>query len=468
MPIGGLFRQYGAFLGVLHRAIDVGTLLAGLYIASQLFDIGWAHRHPLAVAWAAVLFLVIAEVRQLYASWRTSSLIDELRHVFLICIAVWLGLVAIAFLTKTSADYSRLVIATWFASMPLLLGIERALIRAFLWILRSRGFNSRTVAIVGLTPTGLRIKESIESERWTGLRVLGFYDSRGAQRASVVSGGSRVELHGTWENLIRDVHSGLIDYVYIALPLTAKARIVEIVNALADTTASVYVVPDLFVSDLAHGRWSAMGGMPVVSVFDSPFFGVDGWMKRVEDLVLGTVFLVIAVVPMLIIAIAIAFTTRDSIFFLQRRYGLNGRVMRILKFRTMTLSEDGPTISQLQHNDPRITRIGKILRATSLDELPQLFNVLGGSMSLVGPRPHAVAVNEEYRRLIHGYMLRHKVKPGITGWAQVNGWHGDDSLDSMQRRVDHDLEYVRNWSLLLDLKILALTILGLFTRKNVY
>jgi len=244
--------------------------------------------------------------------------------------------------------------------------------------------------------------------------------------------------------------------------------VIELVNQLADTTATVYVVPDLFVSDLMRARWTTLGGLPAVSVYESPFDGVSGWLKRAEDLVFGGVVFAFVALPMLAIAIGVKLTTPGSVIFRQRRYGLNGRVVEVLKFRTMTLSEDGPQISQLQRDDPRITPFGRFLRRTSLDELPQLLNVLGGSMSLVGPRPHAIAVNEEYRRLIHGYMLRHKVKPGMTGWAQVNGWHGDDTPEKMQKRVEHDLDYMQNWSLWLDLRILAMTVVTVLSRRNAY
>jgi putative colanic acid biosynthesis UDP-glucose lipid carrier transferase len=172
---------------------------------------------------------------------------------------------------------------------------------------------------------------------------------------------------------------------------------------------------------------------------------------------------------MLAIAIGVGLTTRGSILFRQRRYGLNGKVVEILKFRTMTVTEDGDKVPQARADDARFTPFGRFLREHSLDELPQLFNVLAGSMSLVGPRPHAVAHNEEYRRLIHGYMLRHKVKPGMTGWAQVNGWRGEtDTLEKMQKRVEHDLDYVQNWSIWLDLRILLRTVGVVLSRRNAY
>jgi putative colanic acid biosynthesis UDP-glucose lipid carrier transferase len=218
-----------------------------------------------------------------------------------------------------------------------------------------------------------------------------------------------------------------------------------------------------------RARWVLVGGMPAVSLYESPFDGLNGGLKRLEDLVLGSVLLAVVALPMAVIAMAIVAGSPGPALFRQRRYGLNGKVVQVLKFRTMTCTEDGPCVAQATHNDSRVTPLGRFLRSSSLDELPQLFNVLRGDMSLVGPRPHAVAHNEAYRGRIHGYMLRHKVKPGITGWAQVNGWRGEtETLDKMRHRVDHDLEYVRNWSLGLDLRILASTVSVVLSRRNAY
>jgi putative colanic acid biosysnthesis UDP-glucose lipid carrier transferase len=207
----------------------------------------------------------------------------------------------------------------------------------------------------------------------------------------------------------------------------------------------------------------------VVSISSSPFAGVGGLIKRIEDVVLGTVFLLLTAIPMLIIAIIIALTSRGPVLFRQQRYGLNGQRIDVLKFRTMTVAEDGPVVRQATRNDPRVTRFGAFLRRTSLDELPQFFQVLSGSMSIVGPRPHAVAHNELYRSLVHGYMVRHKVKPGITGWAQVNGWRGEtETLDKMRGRIEYDLAYMRDWRVTLDLKIILATVLVAWTHRNAY
>jgi putative colanic acid biosynthesis UDP-glucose lipid carrier transferase len=229
------------------------------------------------------------------------------------------------------------------------------------------------------------------------------------------------------------------------------------------------MVPDFFETHLFHGQWSSLGGVPIVSVFDTPFWGADGWLKKIQDLVLGSLILLLAAVPMLIIAAAVKLSSKGPIFFRQRRYGINGKEITILKFRTMTVTEDGQTIPQATKNDSRLTPIGGFLRRHSLDELPQFVNVVRGEMSIVGPRPHAVAHNEFYRKKVKGYMLRHKVKPGITGWAQINGWRGEtNDLYKMEKRVEHDLWYIRNWSFWLDLKIIFLSILRGFASPNAY
>jgi putative colanic acid biosynthesis UDP-glucose lipid carrier transferase len=299
-----------------------------------------------------------------------------------------------------------------------------------------------------------------------GLVFKGYYDDRSTDR---IPPETLARLAGNSSTLLAQARAGEIDIVYIALPLHAEKRIVDLVDALADTTASVYILPDSLLFGLAHARWVNMDGMPVVSVFETPFYGVDGWVKRIEDIVLGSLIMAAIALPMLVIALAVKLSSPGPAIFKQRRYGLNGEVLYVWKFRSMTVCEDGVDVLQAKQGDPRTTRLGAFLRRTSLDELPQFINVLQGTMSVVGPRPHAVAHNEEYRNLIHGYMLRHKVKPGITGLAQVNGWRGEtDTLDKMQKRVVCDLEYIQKWSLWLDLKIVWMTIAGGFKGKNAY
>jgi putative colanic acid biosynthesis UDP-glucose lipid carrier transferase len=251
--------------------------------------------------------------------------------------------------------------------------------------------------------------------------------------------------------------------------MSAESRIVKLVEALGDTTASVYLVPNFFIFDLMKGKLTEIDGIPLLSLHETPFSGADGWLKRIEDIVLGSLILSLIALPMVFIALGVKLTSPGPALFKQHRYGLNGKIVEVWKFRSMSCQEDGDTVRQASKSDARVTPLGAFLRRTSLDELPQFINVLQGTMSIVGPRPHAVAHNEQYRKLIRGYMLRHKVRPGITGLAQVNGWRGEtDTLEKMRMRVRFDLAYMQNWSILLDLKIIFQTIFKGFTNPNAY
>jgi putative colanic acid biosynthesis UDP-glucose lipid carrier transferase len=322
--------------------------------------------------------------------------------------------------------------------------------------------------ILGATPSAEKLYEEVEQRPWLGLKFTGIYDDRKADRHHSFAKHSCQHLGGT-ADLVEACRAGRIDVVYVALPLRAETRVGDVLRALANTTATVYLVADFPSYDLLSARWTALGNSPLISIHDTPFIGVFGWLKRLEDVVVGLAILVLVSIPLLVIALAVKVTTPGPVLFRQLRYGLNGRAIRVLKFRTMTVCEDGANIIQARHNDVRVTPLGRFLRRTSLDELPQFLQVLTGEMSIVGPRPHAVAHNEQYRSLIPLYMLRHKVKPGITGWAQVNGWRGETpTLDLMEKRVAHDLEYINNWSFLLDLKIILFTVVGRKKSRNAW
>jgi len=220
---------------------------------------------------------------------------------------------------------------------------------------------------------------------------------------------------------------------------------------------------------LMQTRFDYIGNLPVVAMNESPFVGVDGVVKNVSDFMLAVLIIILLSPLMACIALAVKITSPGPVIFKQRRYGLNGEEITVYKFRSMTVTEDGAKIEQAKQNDQRFTKIGGFLRRTSLDELPQFFNVLQGRMSIVGPRPHAVAHNELYRKLIKGYMLRHKAKPGITGWAQVNGWRGEtEVLEKMKARIEHDLYYLKHWSIWLDLWIIFKTAWIVLRKDNAY
>jgi putative colanic acid biosynthesis UDP-glucose lipid carrier transferase len=274
---------------------------------------------------------------------------------------------------------------------------------------------------------------------------------------------------GGMEDVAHYVREHNIDLVYISLPMSRQQRILKLLDDLRDSTASVYFVPDIFLFDLVQSRFDRINGVPVISVCDTPFFGLRSLLKRGSDILIATLILILISPLMALIAMGIKLSSPGPVLFSQRRYGLDGEPIKVYKFRTMTVSEDGDRVVQAKKNDQRVTPFGKFLRKTSLDELPQFINVLQGRMSVVGPRPHAVAHNEMYRKVIKNYMIRHKVKPGITGWAQVNGLRGEtDTIDKMEARIEYDLDYLRNWSILLDLWIIVKTIKVVAGDKNAF
>ena len=428
----------------------------------------WTTQDTLASVTAIITFQVVAEAHGLYRSWQGIPL----RREVVTTLVAWFFsipvLLFLAFVTKTSEGYSRSIALVWFLGTAVTLAVWRVAMHALMYEVRKRSGNTRNVAIAGATEIALSLAKTISQEPYSGMRVAGFYDDRNSDRRIAVPeeyGG----VVGDLNQLVSDAREGKIDIVYISLPLRAESRINALVRKLGDTTVSAYVIADFFVFDLLHAQWTNVGDIPAVSILDTPFHGLGGWMKRLEDIVVGSMILLIIALPMLIVAVLIKLTSPGPVFFRQKRYGLNGKEIRVLKFRSMKVMEDGPNVKQATKDDPRVTPIGKFIRRTSIDELPQFLQVLTGEMSIVGPRPHAVAHNELYRSKIQGYMLRHKVKPGITGWAQVNGWRGEtDTYEKMQKRVDHDLEYIRNWNLLLDVRIIWMTIFGSKTSENAY
>jgi putative colanic acid biosynthesis UDP-glucose lipid carrier transferase len=334
--------------------------------------------------------------------------------------------------------------------------------------LRRRGFNTRQFAICGVNKLALQLARNVQNTPELGLQFVGYFDDRPESRTEESAGENQPHA-GNLAELVELAKSGGVDMIFITFPMRAEERIRQYLRELGDTTASVYIVPDFFVFQMLHARWNQIDGLPVVSVFETPISGIDGVLKRGFDLLIGTAALAILAIPMLVCAIAIKLTSPGPVFFRQKRYGLSGEEIRVWKFRSMRVCEDGAQVKQAGRDDDRVTPMGRILRKTSLDELPQLFNVLDGSMSLVGPRPHATAHNEQYRPLIDGYMLRHKVKPGITGLAQVSGARGEtETLEKMERRVEFDHRYIREWSLWMDVKILLKTALVVLRQENAY
>lgn len=328
------------------------------------------------------------------------------------------------------------------------------------------GLNIKRIAIIGATASCKHLLSEINRRNELGYRVHGVFDDRCPAR---IMNKWDVQVQGKIDDAIELAYSGKIDILFIALPLKAERRIGEILLRLGDTQVDVHYMPNILISTLVRSRCVNVGEIDTLSVFESPYLGAKEWIKRSEDIILSLLILTIIAVPLLVISIAIKLTSAGPILFKQRRYGLKGEEILVWKFRSMYVLEDNEKVTQASRNDPRVTPLGRFLRRTSLDEFPQFFNVLFGSMSIVGPRPHAVAHNEAYRLRVRYYMLRHKVKPGITGLAQINGWRGEtDTLDKMENRVKCDLQYIKNWSVWLDIKIIYLTVLRGFTDKDAY
>jgi putative colanic acid biosysnthesis UDP-glucose lipid carrier transferase len=455
----------------ISRLVDAFLVVMAHWLPTVLFpnESLWRPHELVASLVAIVLFGIIADANGLYRAMLSAapSRVESGK--------VWLSwgitapiLLVVAFATKSSESFSRAVTLSWFVLAPILVNGSRLIVRRTERAMHRRGLATRAVYIVGATKMGALIAQRIIDDPGSALRVEGYFDDRDLERLHPMPE-KLGPPKGRVDELVELARAGRVDIVYVALPLRAESRISDIVRKLADSTASVYVVADFLVFDLVHAQWSSVHGLPVVSVFESPFYGANGWLKRAEDVVIGSLLLALIAPLMLYIAIRVKLGSSGPVFFRQRRYGLNGEEIRVMKFRSMTVTEDGAQVTQATKNDQRITPFGATLRRLSLDELPQFINVITGEMSIVGPRPHAVAHNEMYRKMIHGYMLRHKVKPGITGWAQVNGWRGEtDTLEKMEQRVSHDLYYIQNWSLLFDLRIIFMTVFGSRTRNNAY
>ncbi|MEQ1592080.1 MAG: undecaprenyl-phosphate glucose phosphotransferase [Thiobacillaceae bacterium] len=358
------------------------------------------------------------------------------------------------------------LVMAWMLITPVAMWIAHRVVRRNLPRLLLLEGGRRRAIIVGAGNLGTELRGRLANDKALGVDVAGFFDDRAIQRTGL---SDPKKLLGRLNAVPEYVNRNGIDLVYITLPMASQPRTLNLLDALRDTTASVYFVPDIFVSDLIQARIDHIHGMPIVALTESPTLGVSGIGKRISDLIIASLILLMIWPLLLIIAAGVKLSSPGPVIFKQRRYGLDGHEILIYKFRSMSVTEDGGTINQASRADPRITRLGAFIRKTSLDELPQFINVLQGRMSVVGPRPHAVAHNEQYRKLIKGYMLRHKVKPGITGWAQVNGLRGEtDTLDKMRARIQYDIDYIRNWSPMFDLMIIGKTLIVVWRDQNAY
>jgi putative colanic acid biosynthesis UDP-glucose lipid carrier transferase len=455
----GFIQQYGAALVRLTFLVDSLILYCQLYVATHGLGIAWEQRYVTLALLCIIVFGVVTSFRHLYRSWRLIRLRHEINEIFVLLtvsfVAVWIVL-------QIGTDWAgdaryRLLIEFWYGLSIVGIVASRLVMRLFLRYYRAGGHDHRSAAFIGATEATERLLRIFREHPWMGIDVIGTYDDE-----PIAASGTEppVQLAGTVEDLLDLARKDRVGAIYITLPMHAEQRIKSIIDRFADTTVSIHYCPPLFGFGLMNARWDDVYGYPVVSIVASPFDGYKRYLKRIEDLVLSLIALPFLLVPIAIIAVAVKLTSPGPAFYLQTRYGLGGRPFKIWKFRSMYQTDSDQEFVQARKNDSRITPLGAVLRRTSLDELPQFFNVLRGEMSVVGPRPAPVKYNEDHRRVIYRYMLRHKIKPGITGLAQVNGSRGEtESLEKTELRTSYDLEYMNNWSVWLDLTILLRTCL---------
>jgi putative colanic acid biosysnthesis UDP-glucose lipid carrier transferase len=400
----------------------------------------------------------------------TSQLRLPIRKLLFNVAFQWLWIAGLLLLTGLATgyfyDFSIRVLGNWLWFAPLAQVAGHLGLRAAAPHLLKLQGSAQCAVIVGVNDQGVSLARQITGCAYSGIELRGFFDDRGEDRRAAGDGHTLI---GKIDDLPDYVKKHRVQSIYLSLPMASRPRILQILDGLKDTTASIYFVPDMFITDLIQGRSDSVCGVTVISVCDTPFRGFNRALKRCSDVVLSILILLLVFPLMLLIAVLVKLESPGPAIFRQRRYGLDGDEIVVYKFRSMAVIEDGSVIEQARKNDSRLTRLGAFLRKTSLDELPQFFNVLQGRMSVVGPRPHAVAHNELYRKVIKGYMVRHKVRPGITGWAQVNGQRGEtDTLEKMQARIDFDLDYLRNWSLKLDFYIVFKTIKLVFNDRSAH
>jgi putative colanic acid biosysnthesis UDP-glucose lipid carrier transferase len=462
----GLLRESASAIMIVQRILDPVIVVLCLFLLAQIYGVKFETHLIILSVTSFLLVLPIFKGVGLYKPYRSLSPATLGPRLLTGWIVLLGALLFLGYVTQTSILFSRSLLLSWSICAPITLLSIHLIVWQLLRKIRATGRNQRSAVIAGVNDVSKHLSHQIQESPEFGICLHGFFDTQSQNQTTKFPGRSLI---GDLTDLPRYVQEHNIDVVYIACATEQEEEIATLIKELQDTTACVYFVPNILMFNLMHARSYELNGIPLVAVWEVPFSEVQYIFKRAIDVILSTVAVVCLSPIMIIIALAVKLTSPGPILFKQRRYGLNGQEILVYKFRSMRVTEDGDTVKQATKNDSRITPVGAFLRKSSLDELPQFFNVLQGRMSLVGPRPHAVAHNELYRKLISGYMLRHKVKPGITGWAQINGYRGEtDTLDKMQQRINYDLEYLRNWSLSLDLQILIKTALVFLRDQNAY
>jgi Undecaprenyl-phosphate glucose phosphotransferase len=421
----------------------------------------WGQHLPLLVILLLVCGVVF-NMTGLYGAKRLTSLPNEVFDLIKAMTVSVLIFVSLAYFFK-EYRYSRLTILYFWSLTILFTALSRSYARHLLKSLRKKGFNLRYVLVIGEGDLGRKLIQSFQSHPELGLKAIGFLSDSRENVGRIIEG---VRVLGTHKELHEVLRRGGIDQVFIALPFHLHERIKDILASLKNELVTIKVVSDLYDFVTLRGGVDELDGLPIINIQDTPLLGWGKIAKRALDIVLSAGGLLVLSPLMVAIALLIKVTSPGPVFFRQERMGFDGEIFRMLKFRSMIVNAEQETGSVwARPDDPRRTSVGVLLRKTSLDELPQLFNVLKGEMSLVGPRPERPELIEKFKYNIPNYMLRHKIKAGMTGWAQVNGWRGNTSLE---KRIEHDLYYIENWSLSLDLRILLMTLWKGLISKHAY
>ncbi len=456
---------------MLLRIFDMFAIIAA-GLAAYFYKFGDLSLSPLymgALAVAALFTLGVFSFFRIYESVRTKGFWQHLQTLVKAILVVLLLLAGLAFLTKLGGEFSREWFIYWAGFSIVLLLLFRSTLLLSLRFMRAHRWNERQVIIIGAGELGVNLAEALQEAMWTGFRIHAILDDHIEDKPSQVCGIPIVSMPKDMDTYLASTPEP-IDEIWLALPLSAEARVKKLLHELRYRTVTIRLVLDIFGFGLFKHSLTNLAGFPALNLNTSPMIGINRLIKAIEDRVVAGLILILISPLLLLIALSVKLSSKGPVFFKQLRHGWDGQIITIYKFRTMfEHAEPEGQVTQATANDKRVTPLGRFLRKTSLDELPQFINVLQGRMSIVGPRPHAVSHNEFYKESIEAYMQRHKVKPGITGWAQVNGWRGEtETLEKMEKRVEYDLYYIDHWSLAFDLKIILLTILQGFINKNAY
>ncbi|MFM0080497.1 undecaprenyl-phosphate glucose phosphotransferase [Paraburkholderia sediminicola] len=450
------------------RVLDVVWIVACARIASLLrFDeLAPQAADTALVTFAAAFALVVFPVFGIYQSWRGRSILRLTAQVALAWVVVQIFVLVLLFGWHSTDSISRSWFVCWTAFTGVGLVGTRVAVRSILSHARNAGLNLRHVAIVGCGAHCEDIVRNIQRSPGSGFRALAAFDAKPTCNVSR----AHVPTFDHFEGFVGFVRRNAVREIWLALPLSEEQTILKFVNEFRDDFVNVRFIPDVRSLALFDSGVTDLIGMSAISLVGSPLPAHALLKKEIFDRIFAA-FALLALTPVLAaVAVAVKLSSPGPIFFTQKRKGADGHVFNIYKFRTMKLhTEHAGQLKQATRNDPRITRVGSLLRRTSLDELPQFYNVLRGDMSVVGPRPHALEHDELYRKIVSGYLQRYRIKPGITGWAQVNGHRGEtDRIEKMERRVEHDLYYLRHWSFALDMRIVAATVVHGLVNRNAY